>query len=382
MKKIVALFLALTLCVGLAACSGSSSASGNSQAGEAASGPIKVDVFWYTYSDTYLTNVRNAMEESLAGMADAITYTMHDCENDQAKQTQKIDTALTQGTDLLIVNIVTTGSEEAAQAIVDKAKEAGVPILFFNREVSDAVVNSYEKCAFVGTDADEAGYMQGEMIAAYLLAEENWTDGASRFDLDKDGKIDYIMFRGEHGNAEAFGRTKYSVEEANRLLAESGKGLTLVPSPANTTSTQYEDDGISNYFLYGNWSSAEAANLMRTALSSFTLASGDIELIIANNDDQALGAIEAMNEEGYNTGAEDAAGYIPTFGVDATPVAVEAITSGAMTGTIKQDAQGMSDCILYLAGNIAAGKEIMAETDAYNIDEGVSKIRIPYAIVT
>lgn len=382
MKKIVALFLALTLCVGLAACSGSSSASGNSQTGEAASGPIKVDVFWYTYSDTYLTNVRNAMEETLAGMADAITYTMHDCENDQAKQTQKIDTALTQGTDLLIVNIVTTGSEEAAQAIVDKAKEAGVPILFFNREVSDAVVNSYEKCAFVGTDADEAGYMQGEMIAAYLLAEENWTDGASRFDLDKDGKIDYIMFRGEHGNAEAFGRTKYSVEEANRLLAESGKGLTLVPSPANTASTQYENDGISNYFLYGNWSSAEAANLMRTALSSFTLASGDIELIIANNDDQALGAIEAMNEEGYNTGAEDAAGYIPTFGVDATPVAVEAITSGTMTGTIKQDAQGMSDCILYLAGNIAAGKEIMAETDAYNIDEGVSKIRIPYAIVT
>ena len=145
MKKIVALFLALTLCVGLAACSGSSSASGNSQTGEAASGPIKVDVFWYTYSDTYLTNVRNAMEETLAGMADAITYTMHDCENDQAKQTQKIDTALTQGTDLLIVNIVTTGSEEAAQAIVDKAKEAGVPILFFNREVSDAVVNSYEK---------------------------------------------------------------------------------------------------------------------------------------------------------------------------------------------------------------------------------------------
>jgi methyl-galactoside transport system substrate-binding protein len=251
-----------------------------------------------------------------------------------------------------------------------------VPIIFFNREVSNAVVNSYAKACFVGTDADEAGYMEGQAIAEYLRKPENWNGNRSRFDLNGDNRISYIMFRGEHGNAEAFGRTKYSVTEANRLL--SGR-LTLAPSPANQTSTQYENDGISNYFLYGNWSAAEAANLMRTALSAHSLTNGSIELIIANNDDQALGAIEAMNEQGFNTGRQGA-GYIPVFGVDATSVATEAIRANRMTGTVLQDAVGMARTILALAQNVANGQDVFANTARYNVDSGVRKIRVPYAI--
>lgn len=384
MKKLLACLLSLMLVFALVACGTPAEDPTTSGVAPSTGGTgesIKVDVFWYTFSDTYLTSVRNAMEEKLGGMAN-INFTMHDCEEDQAKQTQMIETAITQGTDLLVVNIVTTGSEETAQAIVDLAKENDLPIIFFNREVSNDVINSYEQACFVGTDADEAGYMQGQAVAEFLLADENWDeDGYSIYDLDKDGEIDYIMFRGEHGNAEAFGRTKYAVEEANRLLAESDKDLVLVPSAANETSTQYEDDGVSNYFLYGNWSASTAAELMRTALSAYSLTSGDIELIMANNDDQALGAIEAMNEEGYNTG-EEGAGYIPVFGVDATTVAQEALAAGKMTGTILQDGPAMADCIVALAQNIATGADLFANTDSYNVDEGVKKIRIPYAIVT
>ena len=333
-------------------------------------GPIKVDVFWYTFADTYLTSVRNAMEDTLKGFPN-LAATQHDCENSQAIQTQKIETAITAGSDLLIVNIVTTGSDEAAQAVCDLAKGADIPIIFFNREISDGVVNSYDKACFVGTDADEAGYMEGQAIADFLLDGEN----LSRYDLNGDGNISYIMFRGEHGNPEAYGRTKYSVTEANRLLAGKAK---LVPSPANTTDTQYEDDGISNFFLYGNWSAENAANLMRTALASYSLTDGSIELIIANNDDQALGAIEAMNEEGFNTGS---GGYIPVFGVDATSVAVEAINAGKMTGTVLQDGPAMAKQIVELADNVANGRAVFAGTESKNVDAGVNKIRIPYAIV-
>ena len=342
-------------------------------------GTIKADIFWYTFSDTYLTSVRNSMEEQLKAVPN-INYTMHDCEEDQAKQTDMIETAITQGTDLLIVNVVTTGSEEAAQNIVNLAQENDLPIIFFNREVSDTVVNSYENACFVGTDADEAGYMQGKAIAEFLLADKNQEDGKSIYDLDNDNEIKYIMFRGEHGNAEAFGRTKYSVEEANRLLEDSG--MKLVPSPANETGTQYEDDGISNFFLYGNWSATTAAELMRTALSAYALTDGKIELIIANNDDQAIGAIEAMNEDGYNTGDDSALGYIPVFGVDATTVAQEALSAGKMTGTILQDGPAMASCMIGLAQNIADGNELLSNTSSYNIDDGVNKIRIAYAIVT
>jgi len=365
MKRFLGIVLAMALVFSFVACKSKSA------------GATKVDVFWYTFGDTYLASVRNAMEEQLGSIA-KLNVVMHDSENNQAIQIQKIETAITQGTNLLVVNIVTTGSEEAAMNVVDLARNAKLPIIFFNREVSNAVINSYDKACFVGTDADEAGYMEGEAVANFLLKPENWNGDKSKYDLNGDNKINYVMFRGEHGNAEAFGRTKYSVEEANRLLAD--KGLQLTPSPANQTSTQYDNDGISNYFLYGNWSAAEAANLMRTALSAHSLTNGAIELIIANNDDQAIGAIEAINEAGFNTG-RDGAGYIPVFGVDATSVAVEAIRAGRMTGTVLQDAVGMARTILMLAQNVANGEDVFANTSNYNVDAGVHKIRVPYAIV-
>ncbi len=357
MKKLLSILLVAAMALGLVNLA-------------VAEGPIQVDVFFYEYSDTYIGSVRDAMQTALDAASDKFTYNFYDCASDQGKQNNFIESALTKGTDLLVVNIVTTGSEEAAQNIVDMAKDKDVPVVFFNREVSDAVVGSYEKCAFVGTDPDEAGYMQGEMIANFLKADGNM----DKYDLNKDGKINYVMFRGELGNAEAYGRTKYSVTKAKEL------GVDLIPSPANAKDDTQEDDGISPFFLYGNWSAANAKNLMDTALTTFALDSGDIEIVIANNDDQALGAIESMNEKGYNTG--DASKYIPTFGVDATAVAVDAIKGAKMTGTVKQDAVGMANTVLALAANIAGGAELMASTDSFNVDEGVAKIRVPYAIYT
>ena len=335
---------------------------------------FRVDVFWYTFADTFLASVRNAMVEQGNTMSN-LRVTHHDCAENQATQLQMIETAITQGTKLLIVNIVTTGSEDTAMNIVNLARNANIPIIFFNREVSDAVVRSYANAAFVGTDADEAGVMQGEAIANFLLRPANWTGDRSNFDLDGDGVIRYIMLRGEHGNAEAFGRTLYSVQEANRRL---GNRLRLAPSPANETSTQYANDGISNFFLYANWSAATASNLMRTALTAHSLTTGAIELVIANNDDAAIGAIEAMREQGFNTGTGS---FIPTFGVDATAVAVENIRAGRMTGTVLQDGVAMARVVLELAQNVANGRHVFADTARHNIDSGVNKIRIPYAIV-
>ncbi len=362
MKKALAILMVLAMAVTAFACTGTKTGT---------AGDLNVSVFFYDYSDTYIGSVRAAMEEGL--VAENIAYTFYDAASDQAKQITQVETALTQGSNLLIVNIVTTGSDEAAQNIVEAAKAKDVPVIFFNREVSDTVVNSYEKSCFVGTDADEAGYMQGQMIYDFLTAGENMT----KYDLNGDGTISYVMFRGELGNAEAFGRTLYSVQNANTLFGSA----VLVPSAANQTDSTQPEDGISPYYLYGNWSAATAKNLMDTALTTYSLTNGDIEIVIANNDDQALGAIESMNEKGYNTGVAGA-GYIPVFGVDATAVAQDAIANGKMTGTIKQDAQGMADGIIYLAKNVGAGKDLMADTANFNVDEGVAKIRIPYAIFT
>ena len=333
---------------------------------------MTVGVFYYTYSDTYISSVRTALDESLK--AAGIDFQDYDANSNQTTQNEQIDTAISTGANLLIVNIVTSGSVDASQAIVDKAQAAGIPVIFFNRAVESdeeegKVLGSYDKCAFVGTDAPEAGHMQGDMIGKYLV--ENF----DAVDLNGDGSISYAMFMGQLGNVEAIYRTQYAVEDANKVLTEAGKAELQYFDSSNKDCYQVDQDG--------NWSATAANNYMNTNLSQYNKENNNmIELIICNNDGMAEGAISALNDEGYNLG-DGTSTTIPVFGVDATDAAKQLIADGKMTGTIKQDAEGMAEAIAFLTQNVAEGKAVMDGTDSYNISENVSnKIYIPYAAYT
>ena len=324
----------------------------------------KVAVFYYTYSDPYISTVRASLDRELQTLG--IAYQDYDSNSSQTTQSEQVRTAITSGATVLVVNIVETGSDDAARGIVEQARAADIPLIFFNREVSDMVIASYEKCAFVGTDAAEAGRMQGEMIAKHLLANYEKTD------LNGDGKISYVMFKGQDGNAEAELRTKLSVEDADKLLAAAGKPALSFYNPSNRDKYLVDKNGT--------WSASAANEYMTTILTEYTESGKNmVEAIICNNDGMAEGAITALNTAGYNTGSGKT---IPVFGVDATEAAVTLISAGKMTGTIKQDSTGMAKAIARLVGNARDGKDIMAETSDFNIDENVSKIRIPYAIYT
>ena len=120
---------------------------------------------------------------------------------------------------------------------------------------------------------------------------------------------------------------------------------------------------------------------MTTILASYSEANGNmVELVIANNDGMAEGAIAALQAAGYNV--EGGEKTIPVFGVDATDSAKEKIQKGVMTGTIKQDAEGMANTIATLVANVQAGSELMANTDSFNVDSDVAKIRVPYGVYT
>lgn len=342
-------------------------------AGEAADlSDANVAVFYYTYSDTYIASVRTALDEALTNMG--VTYQDYDSNSNQTTQNEQIDTAIQTGATLLIVNIVTSGSVDASQAVVDKASAAGIPVIFFNRAVEGdddegKVLSSYDKCAFVGTDAPEAGHMQGDMIGNYVV--ENF----DTIDLNGDGKISYAMFMGQLGNVEAIYRTQFAVEDANAILEQNGKAPLEYFDSSNADNYQVDQDG--------NWSATAANNFMTTNLSQFNEGNKNmIELVICNNDGMAEGAISALNDKGYNLG-DGSSTTIPVFGVDATDAAKQLIADGKMTGTIKQDAEGMADCIAFLTQNSASGKELMDGTDSYNISEKVAnKIYIPYATYT
>lgn len=333
---------------------------------------MTVGVFYYTYSDTYISSVRTALDESLK--AAGIDFQDYDANSNQTTQNEQIDTAISTGANLLIVNIVTSGSVDASQAIVDKAQAAGIPVIFFNRAVESdeeegKVLGSYDKCAFVGTDAPEAGHMQGDMIGKYLV--ENF----DAVDLNGDGSISYAMFMGQLGNVEAIYRTQYAVEDANKVLTEAGKAELQYFDSSNKDCYQVDQDG--------NWSATAANNYMNTNLSQYNKENNNmIELIICNNDGMAEGAISALNDKGYNLG-DGTSTTIPVFGVDATDAAKQLIADGKMTGTIKQDAEGMAEAIAFLTQNVAEGKAVMDGTDSYNISENVNnKIYIPYAAYT
>ena len=234
---------------------------------------------------------------------------MQDGKGDQATQNDQLDVMISKGVDVLCVNMV---DAKAASGVVEKASAAGIPTIFFNREPDTEVIKSYDKACFIGTNAIDAGKMQGDII------KELW-DAHPEYDLNGDGKVQYVMFQGEPDNPEAIARTQYSVEQA-------------------------------------------------------------IELVIANNDGMAIGCVAALSNIGYNTGAEGAP-FIPVIGVDATDAAKDAIAKGQMSATVLQDGDAMGKAIAAAALNAASGAEFLDGTEYTYDDTGIA-VRIPYAPYT
>lgn len=350
MKKIIILTIVLATVLGsLCSCS-------CTEMGE-------VSVFYYTFSDTYISGVRGAMDRMLDDSG--VYYHNYDANSSQTTQTEQVDTAIAKGSTMLIVNIVDSGSDDAARTIVEKARAADIPLIFFNRSVSEQIVKSYEKCVFVGTDYEMAGRMQGDLIGNYVL--ENY----STLDINGDGVISYCLFKGEQGNAEAEARTRYAVENANAILTSKGKPRLAFYDRSNSNGYLVDQDG--------NWSNAAANNYMKTILSAYSEKNGNmVELIIANNDEMALGAISALAEAGYNNGKGR---NIPVFGIDATAAAVAKINSGAMTGTIKQDGEGMARAIATIVENIQTGRDVFLGIEEENT-VGEWRVNIPYSAYT
>ena len=310
-KKLLAALLAVMMVASMAACGSSGTTSTTSAAADNGSAPAteastaaadtgntataaadgEVSVFYYTFADTYISSVRTALDAQLDSAG--IKYTDYDGNGNQTTQTEAIQTAISKGTSMLIVNLVDSGSEDAANNIINMAKDKDIPVVFFNRAVSTAedggesVISSYDKCAFIGTDYEMAGHMQGQMIGDYLVANYD------KLDLNGDGKISYVMFKGDEANAEAIARTQYGVEDADKVLTDAGK-----------SALEFYDSANSNKYLVdqnGTWSAQAATEYMQTILSQYSEANNNmVELVIANNDDMALGAISALQNAGYN----------------------------------------------------------------------------------
>ena len=371
---------------------------------------LQIGVTIYDSYDTFLSGYMTAFEKEISKKrAEGVEIGLfrYNAAGSQPLQNEQVEEMLEKDCDVLCVNLV---DRTAPSEIIDMAKKKNVPIIFFNRELVDEDLAQWNQLYYVGADAKQSGILQGEMAAEDILSEEpekptpevplaspedeeetseksqdkagnaeeiqDFVLQKSREDLDilereasaedtqasteegtekkalilsprvdknGDGVIQYLMFEGEAGHQDAIVRTEYSV---NTLMQQ---GI-----PMEKLS-----------YAIANWSRAEAQSKMMQFYPEFQ---DRIELILSNNDDMALGVLDAYDKIGL---PKDKRPFI--YGIDGTTVGLEAVKKGNLMGTVYNDEQGQAKALFQLAYRLGTGKKASE-------DEGENKkiIRLPY----
>jgi methyl-galactoside transport system substrate-binding protein len=305
--------------------------------GGGAGGKPKIGVAIYKFDDTFMSYVRNAISDNAKDKADVEIV---DSQNAQPTQNEQVDAFLSKKVKALAINPV---DRTAAAAIIEKAKAKNTPVVFFNREPLPEDMQAWDKVYYVGAKAEQSGTMQGEIVVEYWKAHPE-------ADKNKDGKMQYIMLKGEPGHQDAELRTQYSIQAV--------------------TDAGIEVDKLAEDTAY--WDRPKAFDKMKAFLAAY----GDkIEVVFCNNDDMALGAIEALKSDGYFTGNKQ----IVVVGVDATAPALQAIEEGTLLGTVLNDAKNQGKATFDLAYALAKGQDVTKA--GWEITDG-KYVWVPYQKVT
>lgn len=293
----------------------------------------------YDGTDTFMASLRLHLETYAHGKA---RLTVYDSRNDQNLQNDQVEGMLEAGADVLIINPV---DRLAAGYLIEKARKRQTPVLFVNKEPLLEDLLLYEHAFYVGADGAQSGRLSGEILAEYFLAHPE-------ADKNGDGTVQYVLIKGEPGHQDAELRT----QNALKPLQEAGFRVEKLQ----------EDTGM--------W----RRQLGQEKMAGFLLAWGDqIECVIANNDEMALGAINALKAAGYFSGGR----FMPVVGVDAISQAIEALRQGSLLGTVFNDGERQAMAAVDLAILLARGEEISADTYSYPItDERF--VWIPYQRIT
>ena len=281
----------------------------------------KVGISIYKFDDNFMTLYRTELERY---MVDELGFkkeniTIQDGKGDQAEQTNQIQNFIASGVDVMILNLVQASS---APQVTDMCKDAGIPVVYINREPDVAEEERWASeglaATYVGADARQSGTYQGEEIV----------ETANKGDINGDGKVSYIMVQGDPENVDAQYRTEFSV-----------KALT--------------DAGIEVEELLlqrGDWDQAKGQQIVQDALTQF----GDkVEVVFCNNDAMALGALQAIEAAGRKVNED-----IYLVGVDALTEAVQNVVDGKMTGTVFNDHFGQAQTAADVAVKFLKGEAV------------------------
>jgi methyl-galactoside transport system substrate-binding protein len=287
---------------------------------------IKIGVTLYDQYDAFLSelmedfNTYAAAKEEETGIA--INVEVYNASQSQATQNNQVEAMAQDGCDIICVNLV---DRTDPTTVIDLAEKNDIPVIFFNREPVPGDLSQWNQLYYVGCEAKQSGEMQGEIAADYIKNHPE-------VDRNQDGRIQYILLEGEAGHQDAISRTEYSVK-------------TLMKKDVILEKLSYQ---------LADWNRGQAENRMNRLISQY---GKKIELVMSNNDEMALGAVEAYRKAGYVR--EE---WPVIFGIDGLEEALEAVKAGEMQGSILNDRVDQAKKMAKMAVELFEGEEFDQES--------------------
>ena len=309
------ILLLLAVCILLTSCQGVRK--------EETKNSIRIGISLYRGDDTFINNLRIIMEEKAKEFEREngikVTLDIQDAKGSQNTQNNQVDRFISLGCDVLCINPV---DRMEASAIIDRAMTAEVPVVFFNRQPVEEDMNRWDQLYYVGVDAKETAILQGEMVV------DLYKEQPEAVDLNGDGVVSYVMLEGETSHQDSLIRTEWSVQ----TLKDGGVPIEKITG------------GIAN------WERSQASALMEQWMAEYPDA---IELVISNNDDMALGAIDAIERSQVT--------LMNVIGIDGTTPGLEALESGKLLGTVSANKELYASAIVELAASCALKQKLPEE---------------------
>lgn len=302
---------------------------------------MKIGISVYNQYDTFVSELIGELQnfakekEKLERMT--ITVEILNAGSNQMTQNDQVEYFVENDFDIICVNLV---DRTDASTVIETGKNAGIPIIFFNRELVEEDLERWNKLYYVGADAFQSGNIQGDILTK--MCETDF----EAIDKNGDGVLQYVMLEGEAGHQDSMVRTLYVI---NRLESKNIQIEKLAAEIAN-------------------WNRDQAYAKMEQWLGTLDR---QIEVCIANNDDMALGAIDALKDAGYTPEDEE---WPVILGIDGTVAGCEAVRNKEMAGTVLNDSKGQARGMIELACQVVLGTKM--PEDITLIDG--KYIRLPY----
>lgn len=299
--------------------------------------PVRVAVLFASYDDLYTPLVKQAIEMVQKEKEDTVQYTFFDGQDNQSIQNEQLNEVLMKGeVDLILLNVVNLEGEKYANRI----KENNLPVIVFGTTGIEPI-KAYTKAYWIGTAPVVGGILQGKILV------ELWNSRKEYIDRNKDNVMQYIMLKGKSDNIYTIERTKNSILTANKAGIMTQE---LASQECNGNEEEAKEAIKSLFLKFGN----------------------NIEVIIANNDAMAIGAIKALQEYGYNLGDEKRTIYV--VGFDGIEEARDLIKKGIMAGTVVQDPYDYAKAFYEVGMNLVNNRNPLLGTDYKFGESGVSII--------